>query len=319
VQPAALKCSFSSNIPETNKAQTVPVTTALYGAGTLATTCDTNRTTNVDFTFNALIPTTFDVKDGILPTTSASDWKVTFAGFRNCAWSLSFNNGAHTLSGTVEQDLTTLDSSTPAISFNCNDFSKTICIQYTLPTNVFAVGGTGDFASAAGTGSLIDTRTLPAALIDMPFEVEDLAVQSASVRSNKKPTLQSVGASATVKKNSSKLKLKLKKSTRPTVRLASPPKINGILTLGKGPNGRALKIKIASVPKSSCSVTGKKGKKNIQLVKRTRDADGVLKTSLTSSSLKRALGASTGKTVSITISCQVGTKIAKTKKSIVLG
>lgn len=318
VQPPALKCSFSSNVQETNKVQTVPVSTALYGAGTLDTTCDTNRTTNVDFTFNALIPTTFDVTQGILPTTSASDWKATFAGFRNCAWSLSFNNGTHTLSGTVEQDLTTLESSAPAISFNCNNLQKAICIQYTLPTNVFAVGGTGDFVSAAGTGSQIEVRTLPAALIGMPFEVEELTVQSASFGSSKKPTLQAF-ATAQVKKNSSKLKLTLKKSSRPTVRLASPPKINGILTLGKGPSGQALKMKIASAPKSSCSVTGKSGKRLVQLVKRTKDVDGVLKTSLTSAYLVRTLGTSIGETATITISCLVGKRTATTIKSIVLG
>jgi hypothetical protein len=318
VQPPALKCSFSSTLLETNKTQTAPVTTALYGAGTLDTTCDTNRTTNVEFTFNAIIPTTFDVTRGILPNTSASDWKVTFAGFRNCAWSLSFNSGAHTLSGTVEQDLTTLDSSAPAISFNCNDFSKTICIQYTLATNVFAVGGTGDFVSAAGTGSQIETRTLPAFLIDMPFEVDgENATKIASVRSNKKPKLQSVSTAA-VKKNSSKLTLKLKKTARPTVRLASPPSINGVITLGKGPNGQALKMKIASAPKSSCSVTGKSGKKKVQLVKRTKVTNGVLKTSLTSASLARILRTSVGQTVSVTISCLIGAKTATAKRSIVL-
>ena len=318
VQPPALKCSFSSTLLETNKAKTGPVTTALYGEGTLDTTCDTNRTTNVDFTFNRLIPTSFDVTQGILPITSASEWKVDFDGFRNCAWSLSFDNGAHTLAGTIEEDLTTVDSSTPAVSFNCNNLQKTICIQYTLVTNVFTVGGTGDFSSATGTGIQVEKRTLPGVLINMPFEVDGLdAPKIASVRLSEKPKLQLVGTAA-VKKNYSKLKLKLKKSASPTVRLASPPRINGVTTLGRGPNGKWLKMKIVSSPKSSCSVTGEYGSKKVTLVKRTKVADGVLETSLNSPKLKRELGASKGKKVVIRISCERGTKIAKAKKSIVL-
>jgi hypothetical protein len=56
----------------------------------------------------------------------------------------------------------------------------------------------------------------------------------------------------------------------------------------------------------------------VQLVKRTKVTNGVLKTSLTSASLARILRTSVGQTVSVTISCLIGAKTATAKRSIVL-
>jgi len=58
------------------------------------------RTTAVSFNYKMAIPLTDPSSTiGLMPVTSASSWIANISGFRNCAWSLSFNAGADVVSG----------------------------------------------------------------------------------------------------------------------------------------------------------------------------------------------------------------------------
>lgn len=326
VDPVVQNCAFSTTNTESNTATEFDVTNPTYGAGQFNSTCDMERTIAVSFDYKMTVPLTEpNGVNGTLPVTSASAWIAKISGFRNCAWSLAFNNGVDVLSGTVEQDFTPLPDTIQGVSYNCRPgTTKDLCVQYSYASNVIVTGGSGTFIGAERTGVHNETRTLSGILINMPFEVEGAnAVTIASSRVSAKPVLRLVGAprigAIKTKAQKSVISLRLKKATRPTVRIAGPRTVEGVSTLGNGPDGKPTKVKLSSAPKSSCGVTGKVGKRVVTLKAPVRDADGAVTTSITAATLKQKLKLTAGSTAKITVTCSTGTtKIVKTTKKLSL-
>ena len=326
VDPVVQNCAFSTTVTESNTATQFDVTNPTYGVGKFNSTCDMERTIAVSFNYKMAVPLTApNGTTGILPVTSASSWVANISGFRNCTWGLAFNDGVDALSGTIEQDFTPLPDTIQGVSYNCRPgTTKDLCVQYSYASNVFVAVGVGTFARAEGTGVHNETRTLSGILINMPFETSGanaVAISSSRIAGN--PALRLVGVPkiGAIKKVAQKsvISLKLKKAKRPTVRIAGPRTVDGVSTLGNGPDGKPTKVKLSSGPKSSCGVTGKVGKRVVTLKAPVRDADGAVTTSLTSKTLQKKLKLSSGSTAKITVTCATGTaKIVKTTKKLSL-
>ena len=319
-ESVSTRCTFVGNTKETNVEEKFDVISAKYGPGVWAGTCDKGIETNAGFDYVMSLPQKEPNKMMmVLPDTSAESWGVSFSGYNNCAWTMSFQNGTHTLTGTVEQDMSLVDPSKPNVSFNClKGWEKIVCVGYQLTSKVYVVGGTGDFANATGDGTMSEARTLPAVLINMPFEVSGSnAISIQSVDRLPKPILQ-LDQGKKVAKGKSTMKFKLTKNARPSVRLASPPTIGGVTKFGRGRDGKAIKIKLAATPKSSCGITAVSGGTTVVLLKPSPDKDGVIKTSITSDIVARQLGIGAGSTVELTTTCTVRAKKAILTSSIVI-
>lgn len=330
-----LRCTFTSTDKVTNEASNYKVSNETLGESTLNATCDVERTQVVSFDYNMTFPTTSPDQNvdsqgrqiGLLPVTSASRWNVDLAGFRNCVWSMPFNGGVDTVSGTVEQDFASLPDQKPSVSYNCDGKSnKILCVEYTFTSALFVTGGLGEFLNETGGGTQTETRVLPAVLINMPYEVSgENAVRIQSAAQQARPALglreSARGLGKKVAPKSS-IVLDLKKSKRPSVRIAGPQVTNGGLVLGNGPDGTPVKIKIAGAPKSACGIAGRAGKKSVVLKTAVRDTDGAVVTTLTSSTLQQKLKLSKGAKASLTITCSTGIKASQRtvkKVSILLG
>jgi hypothetical protein len=326
VNPVLQNCAFSTTVTESNTAKKVDVTNPTYGAGEFNSTCDMERTTAVSFNYKMTIPLTAPSSNiGLLPVTSASSWVANITGFRNCAWSLSFNAGVDVVSGTIEQVFVPLPETIQGVSYDCRPgMTKDLCVQYAYASNIVVTGGIGLFAGAEGTGIQNETRTLSGTLINMPFETSGAnAVAIASERVASIPVMRLVGVPkiGAIKSAAQKsvISLKLKKAKRLTVRIAGPRLVAGVSTLGNGPDGKPTKLKLSSAPKSSCAVTGKLGKRNVTLKAPVRDTDGAVTTSITSSSLQQKLKLTAGKTATLTVTCATGTtKVVKTIKKLTI-
>jgi len=315
------RCTFVGNTKETNVEEKFDVVSAKYGPGVWAGTCDKGIETNAGFDYVMSLPQKEPNKMMmVLPDTSAESWGVSFSGYNNCAWTMSFQNGAHTITGTVEQDMSLVDPSKPNVSFNClKGWDKIICVGYQLTSKVYVVGGTGDFANATGDGTMTEARTLPAVLINMPFEISGSnAISVQSVDRLPKPILQ-LDQGKKVAKGKSTMKFKLTKNAQPSVRLASPPTISGVTKLGLGRDGKSIKIKLAATPKSSCGITAVSGATTVVLLKPSPDKDGVIKTSITSDIVARQLNIAAGSTAQLTTTCTVGAKKVILTSSVVIG
>ena len=165
---------------------------------------------------------------------------------------------------------------------------------------------------------MTEARTLPAVLINMPFEISGTnAISVQSVDRLPKPILQ-LDQGKKVAKGKSTMKFKLSKNAQPSVRLASPPTIGGVTKFGRGRDGKAIKIKLAATPKSSCGITAVSGGTTVVLLKPSPDKDGVIKTSITSDIVARQLGIGAGSTVELTTTCTVRAKKAILTSSIVI-
>ena len=315
------RCTFAGNTKETNVEEKLNVMSAKYGPGVWTGTCDKGIETNAGFDYVMSLPQKEPNKMMmVIPDTSAESWGVSFSGYNNCAWTMSFQNGANTLTGTVEQDMSLVDQTKPEVSFNClKGWSKIICVGYQLTSKVYVVGGTGEFANATGEGTMTEARTLPATLINMPFEISGSnAISVQSVDRLPRPILQ-LDQGKKVAKRKSTMKLKLTKNSQPSVRLASPPTVGGVTKLGIGRDGKAIKIKLAATPKSSCGITAVSGSTTVVLLKPSPDKDGVIKTSITSETVARQLNIAAGSTAQITTTCRVGAKNATLTSSVVVG
>ena len=316
-ESVSTRCTFVGNTKETNVEEKFDVISAKYGPGVWAGTCDKGIETNAGFDYVMSLPQKEPNKMMmVLPDTSAESWGVSFSGYNNCAWTMSFQNGTHTLTGTVEQDMSLVDPSKPNVSFNClKGWDKIICVGYQLTSKVYVVGGTGDFANATGDGTMTEARTV---LINMPFEISGTnAISVQSVDRLPKPILQ-LDQGKKVAKGKSTMKFKLSKNAQPSVRLASPPTIGGVTKFGRGRDGKAIKIKLAATPKSSCGITAVSGGTTVVLLKPSPDKDGVIKTSITSDIVARQLGIGAGSTVELTTTCTVRAKKAILTSSIVI-
>ena len=316
IQPSPLQCTFTTTEAFTNMEEKTTANNEAFGRGWLVTNCDQRKEVTVAFQWNAVLPTTLPTDGrGPLPSTSASNWTVTYAGFKQCTWFASFNDGDDTLSGTLYQDFTTVPQTQPTLSYNCvNPQGKDLCVSYSYPTTLTVTGGTGGNDSVnlnevtCTACTMTETRVATMSLLNMPFAVSALAGQS--IRSGGKPRLVIEGVSAAAAKASSALNLSLKKSKSLSVRLASPMNLKGTRTLGKGPDGRATKLKFASAPGASCGLTARSGKKSVTILPSKRTMDGAVNTNVTASSLRAKLGikSTAAAKVSVVVSCATGSK-----------
>lgn len=325
VDPPMQQCSFKHTITESKLAKTFTVSNSTYGQGTIASVCDMDLVMNVAFDYNMKVSRANPGMTMVLPTTSATNWKLSFAGNRKCDWTLTFPSAssptqsatdsipsttvaatANKLVGTIDQDFTTLPGVVPAISFSCRvPNSKTLCVEYAYTSKMGVSSGAGVFAGVTGEGVQTDTRIVPAFLIDMPFEVDgdNKTVIPASLhRSLRLPTLNILGVKkfGTLK---SVIALTLTKKATSSSTASSPSTASSKLSFS-----------IPTAKKATCAVTGKSGKKTVSLAKGVRTtATGRLATSLTSASVRSKLRLSAGKTTTLTVTCTVGAKkVAKT-------
>lgn len=290
-------CTFRHTKTEVAKTTTFSVVHEVYGEGKLTTKCDMNLTMDVSFDYEMSIPATRpDGNEGVLPTTSASNWITDFGGTRTCAWNIIFGTPSsdgvtadNKLIGTIVQDFATLPEAKPVVSFKCKNLPKTLCVAYTYTSNVAVSSGEGRFAGVdAGEGVQTDTRMLPGALINMPFEVEG---QGATVlrqsldKSLRYPTLKisEVGAASqemksviTLKVTKRTLALRIKK-TKTAKSLASAAKLKVL-------RSSRVSLKVSSTSSKNCKVsrsrlTGKKaGKCRVTVTVKPRKGKSVKKT-----------------------------------------
>jgi hypothetical protein len=330
--PALQKCSFQHKTTESkSKARTFTVTNEKFGQGALVANCDMDLAMNVAFDYNMIIPKTAPTGlMGVLPATSASKWALSFAGSRKCTWTITFGASRstaatttsppttspttsttiaaavtqNTLTGTIDQDFTTLPGVTPGISFGCKNLPKTLCVNYTYTSKVIVASGTGELAGISGEGTQTDSRMVPAFLQDMPFEVEGtnaMVIKSSVGQSSRVPTLTVSGVkkAATLK---SVIALNVMKATT-----ATPAATAGT----SAPSSVAVKLRftVSTAKKHTCAVTGKKGTTTVTLAKNIKSSStGSVATSLTSSGVRSKLGLAKGKSTVLTVTCKLGTK-----------
>ncbi|CAB5048195.1 MAG: hypothetical protein F2930_03195 [Actinobacteria bacterium] len=287
VNPPKQSCNFPSVSKEDNATTSFPVTSTKFGAGSFATTCTTEFKMDTTFIYTMTIPTSDPVgNDMVLPQTKAWPWTVGFSGTRNCTWKLTLGTTGE-LSGTIAQNFGNLPKTQASVEWNCKDeFTKVICVSYTVTSEITVTGGTNTFEGATGSGIQTDVRILPALLIDMPFEANsNVSAASAGAR-YKRPVLKFASAIA---KPKSSLSLRFKPKALPT--------------------NKKLSFTVSKARKATCSITGKSGSRNITLVKTVKSSSkGLISTSLTSATLRTKLKLSATKKASLTITCTVGKK-----------
>jgi hypothetical protein len=285
VNPSKQNCSFPFTSKENNTSASFPVTSTKFGAGSFATTCTTEFKMDTTFIYTMTIPTSDPVgNDMVLPQTKAWPWTVGFSGNRNCTWKLTFGS-TDGLSGTITQNFGNLPKTQVSVEWNCKDeFTKVICVSYTVTSEITVTGGTNAFEGATGSGIQTDVRILPALLIDMPFEANsNVSAASAGAR-YKRPVLK---LASSVAKPKSSLSLRFKPKALPT--------------------NKKLSFTVSKARKATCSITGKSGSRNITLVKTVKsNSKGLISTSLTSATLRTKLKLSATKKASLTITCTVG-------------
>lgn len=324
--PALQHCSFQHKTTESkSETKTFTISNDKFGPGTFVANCDMDLTMNVAFDYNMIITKTAPTGNtGVLPATSASKWALSFAGSRQCTWTITFGASSsattpttspttsttvagsdtkNTLTGTIDQDFTTLPGATPGISFGCKNLPKTLCVNYTYTSKVIVASGTGELAGISGEGIQTDSRMVPAALSDMPFEVDGanaVVIKSSVGRSLRVPTLTLSGVkkAATLK---SVIALNVTKAATSTKAVAAK-----------------LRFTVPKAKKAICKVTGKKltvsatGKKltaTVTLAKNIKSSSkGTVVTKLTSPGVRSKLRLAKGKSTVLTVTCKSGTK-----------
>ena len=287
VNPPKQSCNFPSVSKEDNATTSFPVTSTKFGAGSFATTCTTEFKMDTTFIYTMTIPTSDPVgNDMVLPQTKAWPWTVGFSGTRNCTWKLTLGTTGE-LSGTIAQNFGNLPKTQASVEWNCKDeFTKVICVSYTVTSEITVTGGTNTFEGATGSGIQTDVRILPALLIDMPFEADGTVLAASAGARYKRPVLKFASAIA---KPSSSLSLRFKPKALPT--------------------NKKLSFTVSKARKATCSITGKSGSRNITLVKTVKSSSkGLISTSLTTATLRTKLKLSATKKASLTITCTVGKK-----------
>ena len=287
VNPPKQSCNFPSVSKEDNATTSFPVTSTKFGAGSFATTCTTEFKMDTTFIYTMTIPTSDPVgNDMVLPQTKAWPWTVGFSGTRNCTWKLTLGTTGE-LSGTIAQNFGNLPKTQASVEWNCKDeFTKVICVSYTVTSEITVTGGTNTFEGATGSGIQTDVRILPALLIDMPFEADGTVLAASAGARYKRPVLKFASAIA---KPKSSLSLRFKPKALPT--------------------NKKLSFTVSKARKATCSITGKSGSRNITLVKTVKSSSkGLISTSLTTATLRTKLKLSATKKASLTITCTVGKK-----------
>jgi hypothetical protein len=282
---------------ENNTSASFSVTSSKFGAGSFATTCTTEFKMDTTFVYTMTIPTSDPVgNDMVLPQTKAWPWTLGFDGTRNCTWKLTLGTTGE-LSGTIAQNFGNLPKTQASVAWNCKDeFTKVICVSYTVTSEITVTGGTNAFNGASGSGIQTDVRILPALLIDMPFEADGTVLAASVGVRYKRPVLK---LASSVAKPKSSLSLRFK----PKALLAS----------------KKLSFTVSKARKATCSITGKSGSRNITLVKTVKSSSkGLISTSLTSATLRTKLKLSVGKKASLTIICGTGKKKVVQRVSQVL-
>ena len=292
VDPPKQSCNFPFTSKESNTAATFPVSSTKFGAGSFATTCTTEFKMDTTFVYSMKIPTknpdtNVDSQGrvmGLQPTTSAWPWTLVFSGTRTCTWKLTFGSTGE-LSGTIAQNFGDLPKTQASVAWNCRDnYTKVICVSYTVTSEITVTGGTNSFEGATGSGIQTDVRILPALLVDMPFEADSTVLAASSVGRYKLPVLKLADKIA---KPKSTVSLRFKSKASAT--------------------NKKLSYTVSNARKATCSITGKAGASNVTLVKSVKSSSkGVIITSLTTSTLRSKLKLTAGKTASLTISCAVG-------------
>ena len=219
VNPPTRTCEFKYTVSEANKTSTYDVTNDQFGTGSLSTVCNMNFSMDVSFIYKMTIPREIPGLNMLLPNTSAQNWLTDFSGTRKCTWTITFGSGSAVdkLSGTVDQDFGNLPRTQPRVSANCNNFQKTLCVGYTYTSNLAIQSGEGKFAAVkAGEGFQVDVRVLPAALINMPFELDGngATVISQSVKNSVHyPRMSIAGVSSSSEKLKSVITLRVTQGT----------------------------------------------------------------------------------------------------------
>jgi hypothetical protein len=240
---------------------------------------------DTNFVYSMTIPTSNpDENSMVLPATKAWPWTLGFSGTRNCTWKLTFGNTGE-LSGTIAQNFGNLPKTQPIVAWNCKpEYTKVICVGYTVTSEIIVTGGTNAFAGASGSGIQTDVRVLPAVLIDMPFEADGTVLAASSGARYRLPVLK---LAAAIVKPKSSVSLRFKSKT---------PSAN-----------KKLSYTVPNARKATCSITGKSGSRNIMLASSVKSsAKGLVSTSLTKATLRYKLKLAVGKTASLTVTCAVG-------------
>jgi hypothetical protein len=299
VNPPKQNCNFPFKSTENNATTSFPVTSTKFGSGSFDTTCTTSFNMDTNFVYTMTIPTTSPDANVdnqgrmlmVLPQTKAWPWSLGFSGTRNCTWKLALGSTGE-LSGTIAQNFSDLPKTQANVAWNCKDgYTKVICVSYTVTSEITVTGGTNNFNGASGSGIQTDVRILPALLIDMPFEADGTVLAASAGARYKRPVLK---LASSVAKPKSSISLRFKSTAATTQSTSSPA-------------NKKLSYTVSNARKSTCSITGKSGSKNVTLVKAVKSSStGLISTSLTSATLRSKLKLSVGKTAALTITCAVG-------------
>jgi hypothetical protein len=303
-------CSSLQVSTFTNAALEGTVTNVNVGDGTISQTCDMRRTVTIGYTLTTAA--------GAPNTVTVGGFQNSMDGYQACAWAMKFADAKTSrLSGTIEQNFSLAGSGTVPCSgpSNPNDPNAMFCVQVDMSASVWVVGGAGQFADTGGTGTLSASSTAP---IVIPG-TQGVKVQSLRADSLVRLLLDAVPAAGT-SDTANSLKMSLLKGAKASVRLVSPPPQSGTRTLGTGANGSGLTtVKLSSAPGAKCGVTAKSGKISKTLIAPKSDADGMISTTITSTTLKSKLSVSTGAKVTLSVYCVVGKKTATSNQPVTLG
>ncbi len=296
----SIQCTIEFKLTTTNKSVTnAPVTSSVIGRGSLASTCDEQRSMEVNFDL------TVD-DSGPSNRYEPSNFQASLSGNKFCIWAMDFNDVDDSkLSGNISSSHSVnTDDSDLSLSNRCENYGlfASICFKYSIRNSAFVTGGSGRYAGASGPGEFTDNEYSQFVFDKMPGGSEGsfftgwVAPQSLSVASISATRLRST-----------LIKLNLSTNRNPSVRMViGKTRGRSVLTTGVD----APRIKIAAAPGATCLITGTfstlAGPRTKTIGFSANDSDGLLTIGVTPTWARTNLGASTGSQISINTRCVLG-------------
>lgn len=273
---------------------------ALGLSGTMEQTCDLNHETDTSMKFQNGVAQ-IDVVD--------SGFVIDMYGFQSCSWAMAFADGSK-LAGTIKQVIN-IDPTGGTVSAADSTGVKTYSNSVTMSADVLITGGSGVFASMAGTANF--SNVSPVVIrIPNPNPSPSMFLRNVLGTTNIKFADAPSGMSG----------MALDNSKGGSVDFAIPAQSSaGGYTFGKGADGKEQEIRLTTAPNAKCTITVTgNGKKKATLVKSKKTKSGEYQTTISASDVAKKLKTTEaklkGKTGTMTASCTAGKKGKAVKKKI---
>lgn len=268
--------------------------------GTIEQTCDLNHETDTSMKFQNGA-SQIDVVD--------SAFVIDMYGFQSCSWAMSFTDGSK-LAGTIKQ-IINIDPTGGTVSAPDASGVKTYSNSVTMNADVLITGGSGAFASMAGTANF--SNVSPVVIrIPNPNPGASTFLKKVIGVSNIRFADSPSGMSG----------MQLDNSKGGSVDFAIPAKSSaGGYTFGDGADGKEQEIRITTAPNAKCTITVTgNGKKKATLVKNKKTKSGEFQTTISASDVAKKLKTTEaklkGKAGTMTATCTAGKKGKAVKKKI---